>query len=77
MTTQFTAIYEGGLLRPTVPLVLPEGTQVEVIVVTPPTAGMVSAAEILAQIAAMPLEEGPDFAGRNHDKILYGDRGSP
>ena len=79
MTTRFTAVYEHGLLRPTEPVSLEEGAQVEVVVVEPAaaTSGR-RAAEILAKIAALPLEPGGhDFAGRDHDQILYGERGTP
>jgi hypothetical protein len=53
------------------PCVIPEGTRVAVRVepVRTPT-------EILAGIAALPLNEGPAFSGRDHDRILYGVKGS-
>ena len=57
MTTQFIAVYEGGLLRPTVPIVLPEGTQVEITLKpaqqpkAPAARPTQSPAEILAEIA--------------------------
>lgn len=55
MTTHITAIYERGVLRPTSPLPLEEGTQVEIIVIGPPREGSVSqAADILAAIVALP-----------------------
>lgn len=78
MTTRFTAVYEHGLLRPTEPVSLEEGTRVEVIVVQPSSlADARRAAEILAEIAALPMEPGgTEFAGRDHDKILYGERGA-
>lgn len=74
MTTRCTAIYERGVLRPTEPVPLEEGDRVEVIIVcrTPPP-DPVKAAEILAAIAAMPMEPGgKEFSGRDHDRILYG-----
>ena len=78
MTTRFTAIFEHGLLRPTEPVFLEEGTEVEVIVGRPLTVpNGRRAAEILAEIAALPMEPGGrEFAGRDHDKILYGERGA-
>ena len=79
MTTRFTAVYEHGLLRPTDPIALEEGAQLEVIVVRPETepSGR-GAAKILAEIAALPLEPGGrDSAGRDHDQILYGEQGTP
>ncbi len=59
MATHVTAVYEGGLLRPTMPLPLEEGAQVEVIVIGPPREGdAAQAAEILAAIAALPTTGG-------------------
>jgi len=79
MTTRFTAIFEDGLLRPTEPVSFEEGTEVDVIVV--PSATKFNgrrANEILAEIAALPMESGGrEFAGRDHDQILYGERGAP
>ena len=73
MTITLQAIYEEGVLRLMQPINLPEGTPVEVVVTlqnfnqeekTP--------AEILAEIAALPLEgTQEEFSGRDHDKILY------
>jgi predicted DNA-binding antitoxin AbrB/MazE fold protein len=71
MTTTITAVYEKGVIRPLQPLKLPEGVRLDVIVITheeAPPGG--HAAEILAEIAALPLEGSNDaFAG--HDSILY------
>ena len=53
------------------PCAFPEGTRVAVRV--EPTR---TPAEILAGIAALPLNEGPAFSGRDHDRILYGVKGS-
>lgn len=49
------------------PCTFPEGTRVAVHVEPARTP-----AEILADIAALPLHEGPEFSGRDHDRILYG-----
>lgn len=73
MTKEIEAVYEQGMIRPLQPLELAEGTRLDLIVITheqPKTNG--NAAEILAEIAALPLE-GPNvpFAGRKHDSILY------
>jgi predicted DNA-binding antitoxin AbrB/MazE fold protein len=79
MTAHFTAVFEGGVLRPTAPVPLNEGEQVEVIVIQPPTAAeQRSPAQILSEIAALPIEPGGQvFSGRDHDRILYGgDRGA-
>lgn len=77
MTTRFTAIIENGLLRPTEPVVLPDGATVEVILVQPGNGRPAcDPSKILAEIAALPLEQGGiEFIGRDHDRILYGDRG--
>lgn len=53
------------------PCVFPEGMRAEVRI-EPARAP----AEILASIAALPLNEGPAFSGRDHDRILYGAKGS-
>ena len=73
MTKEIEAVYEQGMIRPLQPLELPEGARLDVIVIThepPKTNG--NTAEILAEIAALPLEGSSDtFAGREHDSILY------
>jgi predicted DNA-binding antitoxin AbrB/MazE fold protein len=74
MTTTVEAIYEGGVLRLKEPISLDEGAEVEVIVISrEPAAGESKPAEVLAAIAALPLE-GTDgeFSGRDRDSILYG-----
>lgn len=73
MTKEIEAVYEHGVIRPLEPLELPEGARLDVIVITheQPNANG-NAAEILAEIAALPLEHSNDtFAGRDHDSILY------
>ena len=73
MTKEIEAVYEQGMIRPLQPLELPEGTRIDLIVITheqPKTNG--NTAEILAEIAALPLEGSSDaFAGREHDSVLY------
>ena len=73
MTKEIEAIYEQGIIRPLQPLELPEGARLDLIVITheqPETNG--KAAKILAEIAALPLENSSEtFAGREHDSILY------
>jgi predicted DNA-binding antitoxin AbrB/MazE fold protein len=52
-----TAIYEQGVLRLTQPIELPEGTEVQVVIITNDTnAPKGNAASILAAIAALPEE---------------------
>ncbi len=83
MTQRITAVVEQGRLRPTVPLDLPEGAQVELVIVPagPPRPGegwrdpeRVRAA--IARIAALPMEPGSEFSNRDHDRILYGEGGA-
>jgi predicted DNA-binding antitoxin AbrB/MazE fold protein len=73
MTKEIEAIYERGVIRPVKPLELPEGSRLEVIVIThekPRENG--NAASILTEIAALPLEGVSDtFSGREHDSVLY------
>jgi len=78
MTTTVEAIYERGVLRLIQPLSLAEGTRVDVIVITQePTVEGRMPADILATIAALPMEDGSEeFPGRDHDKILYGHKGA-
>ena len=78
MTTTVEAVYEQGVLRLIQPLTLAEGTHVEVIVITKePAAEVRTPADILATIAAMPMEAGgKEFSGRDHDKILYSEEGA-
>ena len=73
MTKEIEAVYEHGMIRPLEPLELPEGARLDVIVITHEqlkTNG--DAAEVLAEIAALPLEGPTDaFTGREHDSVLY------
>ena len=73
MTKEIEAVYEQGVIRPLQPLDLPEGARLDVIVITHEhTKTNGNTAEILAEIAALPLESGGDaFSGREHDSILY------
>ena len=71
--TKIEAVYEQGIIRPLQPLELPEGTRLDLIVITheqSKTNG--NAAEIFVEITALPLEGSSDgCAGREHDSILY------
>jgi predicted DNA-binding antitoxin AbrB/MazE fold protein len=73
MTKEIEAIYEHGMIRPLQPLELPEGSRLDLIVITHEQPGANgNAAEILAEIAALPLEGSSDeFSGSEHDSILY------
>jgi predicted DNA-binding antitoxin AbrB/MazE fold protein len=78
MSTSVEAIYENGVFRPVQRVDLAEGTRVEVIVIareSPPRKR--TPAEIAAEIAAMDVESDSEgFSGRDHDQILYGERGA-
>jgi len=78
MTMTIAAIYEKGVLRLMQPIELPEGTSVEIIVIPKTSHSQPkSPADILAEIAALPLEDNSDtFSGREHDKVLYPDQNS-
>ena len=73
MTKEIEAIYEHGIIRPLQSLELPEGSRLEVIVIThDQTKAHGNIAETLAEIAALPLEGKTDsFSGRDHDSTLY------
>ena len=73
MKKEIKAVYENGIIRPLEPLDLPEGSRLDVIVISQkPPQTMRGAARILAEIAALPLEgSGDAFPGREHDSILY------
>lgn len=74
MSDPLTATYENGTLVLDVPLEISNGSKVEIVIVENGKNGARRAAEILAEIAALPLEEKTDpFSGRDHDKILYGE----
>ena len=73
MTKQVEAVYEKGQLRPLEPLELPEGARLRVILVTTDEANTPQTpAEVLTEIAGLPLEgEADGFSGRDHDSVLY------
>ncbi len=84
MSTTIKAVYEQGVLRLSRPIDLADGTRVDVIVIashpalTPvipdePGPRKKTPAEIMSEIAAMPMESSPDgFSGEDHDQVLYG-----
>jgi predicted DNA-binding antitoxin AbrB/MazE fold protein len=73
MIKEIEAVYEHGMIRPLQPLKLAEGTRLNVILIAreqPKAPGNV--AQVLAGIAALPLESTSDaFSGRDHDEVLY------
>ncbi len=70
--TTISAVYEGGIFRPTREVALEEGTHVEVIVPEgvsrhDPT----TAARLLSEIAARaPKSDTPESASVDHDRVL-------
>lgn len=84
MQDSVPAIYEGGLLRPLVPLALPEGAEVALRIVPPAHVANVEREErlarqklaidkILRDAKELPPEGIDDgFSGADHDSILYG-----
>jgi predicted DNA-binding antitoxin AbrB/MazE fold protein len=83
MSERITAVVENGLLRPTEPLGLPNGTRVDLTIaqsagaeaVVSSTSPIDTVKKMVAAIAAIPVEPGPKFSGREHDRILYGANG--
>lgn len=73
MTKEIEAVYEHGMIRPLQPLELPEGARIDLIVIThEPTKTKGDTAQVLAEIAALPLEGSSEaFSGREHDSLLY------
>jgi predicted DNA-binding antitoxin AbrB/MazE fold protein len=73
MTKEIEAVYEHGIIRPLQPLELPEGSRLDVIVIShEQTKAHGNVAETLAEIAALPLEGKTDsFSSRDHDWMLY------
>ena len=83
MTMTIDAVYESGVFRPLRPMELPEGEQVKLTVDAVAVQSLnrdeLTEEEIQARlkivqaIIAMPMEAGgQEFAGTDHDKILYG-----
>lgn len=77
MTIYCMAIYENGVLRPSTRLELPEGAEVAILLTpSPQPADSRPLSEVLAQIAALPMEGTVDgFSGRDHDDVLYPRKG--
>jgi predicted DNA-binding antitoxin AbrB/MazE fold protein len=74
MMKEIEAIYERGVLRPVEPLELPEGSRLDVILVSRDEVNQngVAAANSLSEIAELPLEGVSEvFSGRDHDSLLY------
>ena len=80
MAQRITAVVEQGRLRPTVPLDLPEGTevQIEILPAAPaePPKPRRNVKELVAEIIALPTLGGDPNTSRDHDRILYGENGA-
>jgi len=75
MSQTISAVYENGTLILEKPLAVSEGVKLEIIVLSPKKREKTSA-EILSELAALPIEGKTDeFSGSDHDKILYGEDG--
>ena len=74
MATRIEAIFEDGVFRPTGPVKIAEGERVQIVVMAGEDALEPSSpSDILAEIAALPLEStGDDTAAQDHDRFLYG-----
>jgi predicted DNA-binding antitoxin AbrB/MazE fold protein len=81
MTTTINAVYQDGVFRPEVPPDLPEGTTVQLWVLTPKRSRLVgeAALEHLRYVASKfdPLTDRPEVTSENVDEILYGKKGDP
>ena len=77
MNLMVEAIYEDGVLKPTQAIALPEGTHVSVVITPTETASAAEIpAEILAEIAALPMaSNNQGFSKRDHDSVLYSTKG--
>jgi len=73
MSQVIKAVYHRGVFEPSNPVVLSEGTEVEVTLPeAPATSSIDSPAAILKRIAALPLAASTDdFSGEAHDREIY------
>jgi predicted DNA-binding antitoxin AbrB/MazE fold protein len=79
MSSQIPAVFSDGVFRPLVPVMIPDGTQVQMEVSEVATASMSSESlqsswqNYLAEVKALPDDSPLDgLSNRDHDKILYG-----
>lgn len=75
------AIYSNGVLRPSEPLPVAEGTKLKLTIVDDPAPAQQwdpqRIVEAVERIAALPMESSDNNGepvGREHDRYLYGDR---
>ena len=76
MNQTVSAIYENGVLKLEKLLEIADGVKVEIVVIAPNAKTQKkNSTELLAKVAALPSESaGEKFSGREHDRILYGER---
>ena len=73
MSQTISAVYENGTLILDEPLAVSNGVKVEIIIPPKEQARKKTPVELLAEIAALPMEgNGEKFSNRDHDRILYG-----
>jgi predicted DNA-binding antitoxin AbrB/MazE fold protein len=74
MATRIEAVYQDGVFHPTEPVNIADGERVQLVLLfTEDVAQAQSPADILADIAALPLEsDAEESAARDHDRYLYG-----
>lgn len=74
MSQTISAVYQKGVLILDKPLAVSEGSKVEIVVIAKEQKQKRTPAQILAELAALPIEGKTDkFSGRDHDKVLYGE----
>ena len=74
MSQTISAVYEKGVLILDEPLAVSEGSKVQIVVISKERGQKRTPAQILAELAALPLEGKTDkFSGRDHDRVLYGE----
>ena len=71
--TKVHAIYEKGVFRPTRPVQMNDGAQVELTIEESSTeCGSMSIVTALEEIAKLPIAIAKDsFSGADHDRVLY------
>ena len=74
--TKVHAIYEKGVFRPTRPVQINDGAQVELTIEESVTESQpTQIVNTLEEIAKLPIEKAKDsFSGADHDRVLYDKR---
>lgn len=72
MSTVIQAVFEDGVIRPSEPVDLSDGEEVEIIVLRREVDAQKRSRQILTEIANLPIEGNEDeFSGEQHDSVLY------